>query len=460
MSVRQAAKGRKRAIRQVLSDDEQPTAPPTAAVPTTSTSPRAREKQPAVPVKKPKRAETRKCPICEEPIPLRLLAKHAVLESERLEEIVRCIGSTEVLGEAEPDDGLSARSRRSALKARQTMKPGSSSASEASIEDINKTIRLLKRHRKQRHQTLRELTREDEDTEWWGGRHRGGTGEGEVTACPVCGNMILGDMDVVEAHVDSCLAYAKLTNEAEGSRRDRRESADVAGEFDVDVEGEGMIPGVMEGVSFRGIGFDIPNRNAQDVDDDIDIDGEDDVVFGAPQFTEEDVLDPTSAPPTTESLSNAGTEADVDVDADDAARAEDGPEREPKKGKTLKDLVAEGKVVRSRVDEAKRTVEEVIGVSDTEQVDLAVELARRAGDQIALIRALENKVHLLESTKVSSSTTLLCRICLDPYTEPTVSTGCWHTCCRECWLRCLGSTKLCPICKRITGAADLRRVYL
>ena len=59
-----------------------------------------------------------------------------------------------------------------------------------------------------------------------------------------------------------------------------------------------------------------------------------------------------------------------------------------------------------------------------------------------------------------SSTSLLCRICLDPYSEPTVSTGCWHTCCRECWLRCLGSTKMCPICKRITGAADLRRVYL
>ena len=58
------------------------------------------------------------------------------------------------------------------------------------------------------------------------------------------------------------------------------------------------------------------------------------------------------------------------------------------------------------------------------------------------------------------STSLLCRICLDAYEEPTVSTGCWHACCRECWLRCLGSTKLCPICKRITEAVDLRRIYL
>ena len=51
-----------------------------------------------------KRAETRKCPVCDEVIPIRLLGKHAELEAERLEEIVRCIGSTEVLGEAEPED--------------------------------------------------------------------------------------------------------------------------------------------------------------------------------------------------------------------------------------------------------------------------------------------------------------------------------------------------------------------
>ena len=145
-------------------------------------------------------------------------------------------------------------------------------------------------------------------------------------------------------------------------------------------------------------------------------------------------------------------------------------------------MLFRSKVIRQQTREAKHMTDEVMGLGDTDQADLAIELARRAGDQGALVRALESKVQLLvgyacfipprvrlkltyvrttqESTKVSSSTSLLCRICLDPYTEPTVSTGCWHTCCRECWLRCLGSTKLCPICKRITGATDLRRVYL
>ena len=120
-------------------------------------------------------------------------------------------------------------------------------------------------------------------------------------------------------------------------------------------------------------------------------------------------------------------------------------------------------------------------------LDRAIDLAQKAGNTHALVTALRNKLSMLVSPSLSLSlptvsethlppdldndhtntneqestrTSSLCRICLDPYTEPTVSTGCWHTCCRECWLRCLGSTKLCPICKRITAAADLRRIYL
>lgn len=52
-----------------------------------------------------RRAVTRKCPVCDEEIPLRLLDRHADLEAERVDEIMRCIGSTEVLDSAEPDDG-------------------------------------------------------------------------------------------------------------------------------------------------------------------------------------------------------------------------------------------------------------------------------------------------------------------------------------------------------------------
>jgi hypothetical protein len=53
-------------------------------------------------------------------------------------------------------------------------------------------------------------------------------------------------------------------------------------------------------------------------------------------------------------------------------------------GKTLRDLVAEGKVVRRRsshegVDAVKAKMEEVMGVGDADKMDIAVNAARRQG---------------------------------------------------------------------------------
>ncbi|XP_075759520.1 E3 ubiquitin-protein ligase RNF220-like [Pelodiscus sinensis] len=53
-----------------------------------------------------------------------------------------------------------------------------------------------------------------------------------------------------------------------------------------------------------------------------------------------------------------------------------------------------------------------------------------------------------------------CHICLDSYSVPLTSIQCWHIHCEQCWLRTLGSKKLCPQCNAITSPADLRRVYL
>nr|XP_033779706.1 tumor necrosis factor ligand superfamily member 9 isoform X2 [Geotrypetes seraphini] len=52
-----------------------------------------------------------------------------------------------------------------------------------------------------------------------------------------------------------------------------------------------------------------------------------------------------------------------------------------------------------------------------------------------------------------------CHICLDSYTVPLTSIQCWHIHCEQCWLRTLGSKKLCPQCSTLTSPADLRRVY-
>ncbi|EMP37264.1 hypothetical protein UY3_05578 [Chelonia mydas] len=52
-----------------------------------------------------------------------------------------------------------------------------------------------------------------------------------------------------------------------------------------------------------------------------------------------------------------------------------------------------------------------------------------------------------------------CHICLDSYSVPLTSIQCWHIHCEQCWLRTLGSKKLCPQCNAITSPADLRRVF-
>ena len=127
-------------------------------------------------------------------------------------------------------------------------------------------------------------------------------------------------------------------------------------------------------------------RSAQDedVDDELDVDGEEG--FGEPQFTEGDILPVTHLGPT----------VDQDVEVEIEGDIEDEAQREQK---TLRDLVAEGKVVRdishTRLDPARTEMEEVIDVADTDKIDFAILAARRRGDKSSLITALEAKVKQL-----------------------------------------------------------------
>jgi len=54
----------------------------------------------------------------------------------------------------------------------------------------------------------------------------------------------------------------------------------------------------------------------------------------------------------------------------------------------------------------------------------------------------------------------MCNICMDSYRTPLVSTVCWHVSCEECWMRALGTKKLCPQCKVIIQPKHLRKIYL
>ena len=315
--------------------------------------------------------------------------------------------------------------------------------------ELLKNLRLLKRRRKQRHIQLQDVTQDSDDENGARAKGKARNADPEGTTCPVCLQMVQGDPDVVHAHVDACIAHASI----QASRVSTRSPSP-----DVDVEGDSQLAGhndnpdpweeittadghsrlrlragTNHGDSARRLGFAVRDRTLEDVDDEVDIDGDDEGVFGTVQFTEADLL--------------GGSAIAADT------RREDGADIMNLAQKNL-----------------------VSGAWDYER---EIARARSVMDEKALIAALEAKMKFLVShfqlflvcnrltrgyQEFPSASSVAgapsCRICLDPYTEPTVSTGCWHTCCRECWLRCLGSNKLCPICKRITAATDLRRVYL
>lgn len=71
---------------------------------------------------------------------------------------------------------------------------------------------------------------------------------------------------------------------------------------------------------------------------------------------------------------------------------------------SLHQLVVEGKVVKKtetssiELQEVKKSMDEIMGVGETEEVERAVELARKSGSASALIEALESKVKLLVSS--------------------------------------------------------------
>lgn len=138
-----------------------------------------------------------------------------------------------------------------------------------------------------------------------------------------------------------------------------------------------------------GLGFHTRNRRDRDVDDEIDIDG-DDQTYGDAQFTEGDILGSTI-------ISRANDDTEVGME-------EDGEGHPQVQQKSLRELIAEGRSGR-HVDHGlggpsnSRVAEEELDPMLL-KMNLAVRLARKENDRIGLISALENKVNYLVSLAV------------------------------------------------------------
>ena len=239
-----------------------------------------------------------------------------------------------------------------------------------SVDHADKAVKSIKRNRKQRHTKLKEMIANDDDD------RPEPLVQGNQVICPVCSTAVHGDEDFINAHVNSCVSNAaRMQSEAE--ERDLRRQRE---EEDVDPwEDDGTRLGLRNVGGLRRLGIDVRDQTQEDIEEDIDIDGDDEVAFGDAQFTEGDLLG-------------------LEVTGGPRVEEEDGEND----GKTLRDLVSEGKIITRRalsvdVTGIKAEVEEVMGVGEADRMDDAITAARRSGQANQLVTALENKIRMLVS---------------------------------------------------------------
>lgn len=131
-----------------------------------------------------------------------------------------------------------------------------------------------------------------------------------------------------------------------------------------------------------GTGFHTRDPNYQDVEDEVDVDGDDEAVFGEAQFTEGDIVAAVPA------QHIRPTEEDMDIDID-VGEDEDSEQ-------TLRDLIAEGRVIqRQKIEE--QVAQGAQPVKDTnpdeaDRIDLAILSAKNRGDQALLLSLLQSKI--------------------------------------------------------------------
>lgn len=232
-----------------------------------------------------------------------------------------------------------------------------------------------------------------------------------------------------------------------------------------------------------GSGSGPGSRSAQtDIDDDLNVEDDEEEEYGGAQFTERDIVMDDDGDPDVDEL------REIVMASSSAVKRAVSPPRRVEEGKLVKkgmkakkrirpdrdvDIMDEGDdpgdVDDEEVDEDAEIDLEGDGQEDEEEeeeeededeennVDAQLGAAFASGDTRLVIDALRAKIKHLESANRNVPS---CLICLDPYAVPLTSIVCWHVHCEACWMKTLGSKKLCPQCQKITLPKDLRRIYL
>ncbi|XP_074642138.1 E3 ubiquitin-protein ligase RNF220-like isoform X2 [Tubulanus polymorphus] len=250
----------------------------------------------------------------------------------------------------------------------------------------------------------------------------------EETTCPVCNKLVTGTPEELSDHVDMCL-----------KKREQEE------ELLVDIEGDEQYEeytwcgqtrirasSMLEG-GLKASGFKTSSRGEDDDDVNLDVDGDDGDVYGRPQYGEADVIPCNLDEPLEEK------------------------ERDALRGAYMRTEVNSVSSNSPRNDMNRWSIgENGDAVPSTSSANERVSCGSAASE---IIDSLKSKIRQQEDS-LKKSDKNKCLICMDQYTVPLVSVHCWHVHCEECWLRTLGSKKLCPQCNMITSPSDLRKIYL
>ncbi|KAG0221458.1 hypothetical protein B0O80DRAFT_435898 [Mortierella sp. GBAus27b] len=416
------------------------------------------------PIKRPKRNPSVKCPICHEIVAPGLYQQHYKMELTQLE---ACVSNENLRGKR----GAAIAATKQFTKGRNR---GSASDNEkrGMLKDIQKRRTARQNNKDNIHTGLgQELT--DIDLGLGGSFGDALAGNDSPAHCFICSERLFGTLDDINSHIDACLANPQPAHHGHnssgastpvsgGASGRSSVAADSFEEYTWAGQTRVRATALFEG-SMRSLGSG--TRSAQeDIDDDLNVEDDEDDEYGGAQFSERDVvmddIDPDAGELREIVLESSMAVQRVPTSDHTGEPHRPSSSRQNGKGKNVivgRDNGNPHAMDDDMDDDEEIDLEGIDEEDEKERVDALINAAFASGDTKLVIEALRSKIKHLESANKSVPS---CLICLEPYTVPLTSIVCWHVHCEACWMKTLGSKKLCPQCQKITLPKDLRRIYL
>ncbi|XP_054725720.1 E3 ubiquitin-protein ligase RNF220 [Anastrepha obliqua] len=278
--------------------------------------------------------------------------------------------------------------------------------------------------------------------------------------CPICN--VSFRLEEIQQHVEQCLLRSNGTINGRdgGSSSNEDEDGEEYEEYEWAGQKRIRVSSLLQGgYAAIGIGQVVTNHSSSssqardEEDEDLNVDEDDTQIYGPAQYGEADVIPPTAS-------EENGNSADSDVTnymrrlitgtAETTGSSNNAAEL--RRTKNANAIVANTEACIPRTDPTACVVSTEVQVPTTRLLSMS---EQQNNPQI--IESLKIKLRHYENQALNK---FKCLICLDDYRNPAISVACWHVHCEECWLRSLGTRKLCPQCNLITTPKDLRRIYM